>query len=193
MLENLNLYRIILASNSPRRQELLRGLGVDFEVKTLPDVCEDYPSTLSVYDVAKFIAKEKAEAYTSCLLKNDLIITADTVVISDGKVLGKPKNGAEAYCMIKQLSGKQHEVVTGVCVQTKDKTILFDTLTEVLFAELSDDEINYYIDKYSPYDKAGAYGVQEWIGYVGVEAIKGSYFNVMGLPVQKLYQVLKDF
>ncbi len=193
MLDNLKPYKVILASKSPRRQELLRGLGIDFKVKTLSDVSEDYPSNLSALEVAKYIAREKAEAYEPFLMDKELIITADTVVVVDDEVLGKPVDRQEAKAMLCKLSGKTHQVITGVCILTQDKQVLFDASTDVTFAKLTDEEINFYIDTYSPFDKAGAYGVQEWIGYIGVEFMQGSYFNVMGLPVQKLYTELKLF
>ncbi len=191
MLTNLSPYKILLASKSPRRQELLKGLGVDFEVKTLNDVSEEFPADLPQNEVAKFVAKEKADAYIPYLQEGELIITADTIVLSDNKVLGKPKDREEAVEMIKQLSGNLHQVITGVCILTKSNQLIFDATTDVKFAILTDEEIDYYVDTYAPFDKAGAYGVQEWIGYIGVEYIKGSYFNVMGLPVQRLYRELK--
>lgn len=191
MLLNLAPYKILLASKSPRRQELLKGLGVEFEVQTLNDIREDFPLDLPQHEVAKYIAQEKADAYVPYLNDGELIITADTIVLSNAKVLGKPKDRAEAVDMLKQLSGHQHQVITGVCILTKSKRIVFDATTDVKFAELTDDEISFYVDNYAPFDKAGAYGVQEWIGYIGVEYINGSYFNVMGLPVQRLYRELK--
>lgn len=192
MLNNLDKYRIILASNSPRRHELLKGIGVSFEVKTLSDVDETYPESLPAVEVAKFIANKKSEAYKDLLVENELIITADTVVIVGNEVLGKPKDREEAVAMLRLLSGKTHQVLTGVCILTKDRKHIFDSETRVRFAELNDDEISYYIDHFKPFDKAGAYGVQEWIGYIAVEAMEGSYFNVMGLPVQRLYRELKN-
>jgi septum formation protein len=188
MLEN---YHIILASNSPRRQELLKGLELDFEVYTLPDLDESYPKTLKGEEIPLFLAKKKGEAYAHLLKRNTLIITADTIVWFDNNVLGKPKNREEAVNMLQQLSGNTHQVYTGVCVKTKLKEITFCTRSDVRFAILDDEEINFYIDKFTPYDKAGSYGVQEWIGYIGVEYITGSFYNIMGLPVQKLYRELK--
>lgn len=190
MLDNLKKYKVILASNSPRRHELLSGLGIEFTIKTLKDVDESYPSTLQPIAVAKYIAQKKADAYKEAIKEDELLITADTVVVASGEILGKPKDKADAQRMLRLLSGVTHEVVTGVCILTKDQHVLFDTQTEVTFARLSEDEINYYIDTYKPYDKAGAYGIQEWIGFVGVESIAGSYFNVMGLPIQRLYREL---
>lgn len=192
MLDNLNNYRVILASKSPRRQELLEGLGIDFQVKTLSDVNEDFPQGTPVLETAKYVASKKAEAYMPYLLETDLIITADTVVIIGDEVLGKPADREEAISMLKQLSGATHKVLTGVCVQTKEQRVLFDACTEVRFSTLDDAEIAYYVDTFKPFDKAGAYGVQEWIGYIGVEYMSGSYYNIMGLPIQKLYATLKE-
>ena len=191
MLDNLSNYRLILASNSPRRRELLQGLGVNYEVRTLPDVDESYPDTLSGGEIPLYIACEKAQAYRPLLQKNELMITADTIVWMDGRVLGKPADRTEAEAMLHLLSGASHRVYTGVALTTQAWQRSFVAETEVRFAPLSDDEIAYYLDRFRPYDKAGAYGIQEWIGYIGVEYMKGSYFNVMGLPVQRLYQELK--
>lgn len=182
--------RLILASNSPRRKELLGGLGLEFEVRTLNDIDESYPSDLKGEEIPKYIAKVKADAYRKTMADDELIITADTIVYADGEVLGKPTDRADAQRMLHQLSGKWHEVITGVSIVTKEKTRQFATKTEVQFASLTDEQIDYYIDNYRPYDKAGAYGIQEWIGYVGVKSLRGSYFNVMGLPVQRLYTEL---
>ena len=191
MLENLNKYKIILASNSPRRKELLSGLGVDYEVKTLPDVDESYPDGLSGEEIAKHIARGKAEAYRSLILADELVITADTIVWLDGTVMGKPKDEEEAKDMLMRLSGKTHQVITGVCLTTASTQKTFATVTDVTFATLTDEEVDYYDTRYQPMDKAGSYGVQEWIGFVGVENLSGSYFNVMGLPIQRLYTELK--
>lgn len=195
-------YKIILASNSPRRKELLAGLDVPFEVKVIAGVDESYPNTLPVYDVAEFIARKKAEAYRSLLADDVLVLTADTVVIAPtadeqndqegkGVILGKPKDAAEASRMLHLLSGKTHHVVTGVCLTTHREQRHFSVVTEVSFRNLADNEIDYYIEKYKPFDKAGAYGIQEWIGYVGCAGLKGSYYNVMGLPVQRIYEEVK--
>ena len=198
-------YKIILASNSPRRRELLAGLDVNFEVKVLNGIDESYPDDLDAYQVAEFIAQKKAEAYRSLLNEEEssaeecLILTADTVVIApaaneqndqEGKgiILGKPKTADDAVRMLRMLSGKTHHVVTGVCLTTKDGQRHFSVTTEVSFKELTDWEINYYISHYRPFDKAGAYGIQEWIGYIGCTGVNGSYFNVMGLPVQRIYE-----
>ena len=198
-------YKIILASNSPRRRELLAGLDVNFEVKVLNGIDESYPDDLDAYQVAEFIAQKKAEAYRSLLNEEEssaeesLILTADTVVIApaadeqndqEGKgiILGKPKTADDAVRMLRMLSGKTHHVVTGVCLTTKEEQRHFSVTTEVSFKELTDWEINYYISHYKPFDKAGAYGIQEWIGYIGCTGLNGSYFNVMGLPVQRIYE-----
>lgn len=198
-------YKIILASNSPRRRELLAGLDVNFEVKVLNGIDESYPDDLGAYQVAEFIAQKKAEAYRSLLneeessAEENLILTADTVVIApaaneqndqEGKgiILGKPKTADDAVRMLRMLSGKTHHVVTGVCLTTKEEQRHFSVTTEVSFKELTDWEINYYISHYKPFDKAGAYGIQEWIGYIGCTGLNGSYFNVMGLPVQRIYE-----
>ena len=191
MLENLNKYKIILASNSPRRKELLSGLGVDYEVKTLPDVDESYPDGLSGEEIAKHIARGKAEAYRLLIQADELVITADTIVWLDGTVMGKPKDEEEAKDMLMRLSGKTHQVITGVCLTTASMQKTFATVTDVTFAILTDEEVDYYVTRYQPMDKAGSYGVQEWIGFVGVENLSGSYFNVMGLPIQRLYTELK--
>lgn len=192
MLDNLKKYKVILASNSPRRKELLAGLGVDYEVRTLPDVDESYPDTLQGADIPLYIAKEKADAYVTMMQPGELMITADTIVWLDGRVLGKPVDREDAMRMLRDLSGRTHEVFTGVCITTTDWQRSFAAQTEVRFAALSEDEIAYYVDAFRPMDKAGAYGVQEWIGFIGVENISGSYYNIMGLPVQKLYRELLE-
>ena len=191
MLDNLKKYRIILASNSPRRKELLSGLGVAYEVRTLPDVDESYPDALQGGDIPLYIAREKAAAYRELLQPDELMITADTIVCLDGRVLGKPRDREDALQMLRDMSGRTHEVFTGVCLTTTAWQRSFMSQTEVRFAALTEDEIEWYVDKYRPMDKAGAYGVQEWIGYVGVEYMAGSYFNIMGLPMQRLYRELK--
>ena len=190
MLDNLKKFNIVLASNSPRRKELMSGLGVDYVVKTLPDVDESYPDTLQGEEIPAYISREKAEAYQSMIEPDELLITADTIVWMNGEVLGKPKDREHAIRMLRKLSGASHQVITGVCLTTKGWQNSFTVTTDVTFAVLSEEEIVYYVDKYSPMDKAGAYGVQEWIGFIGVESISGSYYNVMGLPVQKLYREL---
>lgn len=190
MLDNLKKFNIVLASNSPRRKELMSGLGVDYVVKTLLDVDESYPDTLQGEEIPAYISREKAEAYQSMIEPDELLITADTIVWMNGEVLGKPKDREDAIRMLRKLSGASHQVITGVCLTTKGWQNSFTVTTDVTFAVLSEEEIVYYVDKYSPMDKAGAYGVQEWIGFIGVESISGSYYNVMGLPVQKLYREL---
>lgn len=190
MLDNLKKYKVILASNSPRRKELLAGLGVSYEVRTLPDVDESYPETLQGADIPLYIAKEKADAYRDMLQPGELMITADTIVWLDGKVLGKPKDREDALRMLRDMSGRTHEVFTGVCLTTTEWQRSFAARTEVSFSILGEEEIAYYVDKFRPMDKAGAYGVQEWIGFIGVENISGSYYNIMGLPVQRLYREL---
>lgn len=195
-------FKIILASNSPRRKELLAGLDVPFEVNVLPGIDESYPDTLDAYDTAQYIACKKADAYRGLLAEegNDeaVVLTADTVVIAPsadshgGKaiVLGKPKDVEDAHAMLRLLSGKTHHVVTGVCLTTRKHQLQFSVTTEVSFKQFTDAEIDYYIEHYRPFDKAGAYGIQEWIGYVGCTGLKGSYYNVMGLPVQRIYEEL---
>ena len=186
-------YKIILASNSPRRKELLAGLDVQFEVRIIPGIDESYPDTLPTMEIAEYIAQKKAKAYRETMADDELIITADTIVVLDDKVLGKPKDAEEARCMLHALSGKTHQVVTGVVLTTKELQKHFSVVSNVTFKTLSDNEIDYYVDTYKPMDKAGAYGIQEWIGYVGVTRLEGSYFNVMGLPVQRIYEAMKEF
>ena len=189
----VNNYHIILASNSPRRRELLGGLDIDFEVKVLPDIEENYPDHLETPEIPVYIATEKAAAYKDMMAENDLIITADTVVVLGDEVLGKPVNLDDARRMLRELSGQTHQVITGVCLMTREHQRSFAVTTDVTFKELTDAEINYYVEKYQPLDKAGAYGIQEWIGYIGVTGLEGSYFNVMGLPVQRIYNELLQF
>ena len=191
MLENLNKYKVILASNSPRRKELLSGLGIDYEVKTLPDIDESFPEGLSEVETAAYIARAKADAYRATMQADELIITADTIVWLDGEVMGKPEDEEDACRMLRALSGQTHQVITGVCLTTQDSQKAFATVTDVTFCSLSEEEISFYVEHYRPMDKAGSYGIQEWIGFVGVESISGSYFNVMGLPIQRLYTELK--
>lgn len=183
-------YKVVLASGSPRRRELLKGLDIDFVVKSLPDPDESFPETLLAEEIPLYIARNKAEAYRSSMQPGELVITADTIVWIDETVLGKPQSNEDAGDILRKLSGRTHEVITGVCLTTSKWQKSFTTITQVSFSELTDEEISYYIEKYHPMDKAGAYGVQEWIGYIGVERICGSYYNVMGLPVQKLYKEL---
>ena len=185
--------RLILASNSPRRRELLAGLGYPYEVRVLKDIDESYPETLRGSEVASHISRKKAEAYRATMAEDEIIITADTIVCLDDKVLGKPADEAEAMDMLRNLSGRTHQVYTGVTIVAADGDTTFVSRTDVTFAALTDEEIQNYVTRYRPMDKAGAYGIQEWIGYIGVEHIEGSYFNVMGLPVQRLYIELKKY
>ena len=191
--EIMDNYHIILASNSPRRRELLSGLDLDYEVKVLPDIEESYPEGLPTAEIPVYIATEKAAAYQTLMSDDELIITADTVVVLGDEVLGKPTDLDDARRMLHELSGKTHQVITGVCLMTREKQHQFAVTTDVTFKELTDEEIDYYVEKYQPLDKAGAYGIQEWIGYIGVTGLNGSYFNVMGLPVQRIYKELKVF
>ena len=193
MLENLKKYKVILASNSPRRKELLAGLDIPYEVKVIPGIEESYPDTLKGDEIPQYLSRKKAEAYRDRMAGDELIITADTIVWLDDKVLGKPADEAEACAMLRMLSGRTHAVLTGVTVMTKERHVTFAVESKVTFDELSEEEISYYVSHYHPTDKAGAYGIQEWIGYVGVWGLEGSYFNVMGLPVQRLYNELKQF
>ena len=186
-------YKIILASNSPRRKELLAGLDVEFEVKVLPGIDESYPDNLPVEKIPQYIAQEKAEAYRNLIDEETLVITADTVVVLGDEILGKPKDDEDACRMLRELSGKTHQVITGVCLTTLRKQKRFAVTTNVTFKAFTDDEINYYVSHYHPLDKAGAYGIQEWIGHIGVTALNGSYFNVMGLPVQRIYSEMQRF
>lgn len=194
---NLNC-PLILASNSPRRQQILKEAGFDFKVKTKP-LNEDYPSHLKTEQIAVYLAESKAKALKDEINK-EIVIAADTIVClpapmqsGNDEILGKPRNQSEAFEMLKKLSGSKHEVITGVCLLSKDKEISFYDKTEVWFRELKETEINYYIENFKPFDKAGGYGIQEWIGLIGIEKINGSYFNVMGLPVHKVYEELKKF
>lgn len=193
LLDDLKRYNVILASNSPRRRELLADLGIDFQVKTLKGVDESYPHDLPVLEIAEYISRKKAHAYKSQMSADQLIITADTVVILGDEVLGKPADDADARRMLCELSGKTHKVVTGVTIATTCNIKSFSAVTDVEFAPLSDEDINYYVDHYRPLDKAGAYGIQEWIGCMGVRHISGSFYNVMGLPLHRLYSELNQF
>ena len=186
-------WKIILASNSPRRKELLAGLDLQFEVRVLQDIDESYPHDLPTLKIAEFISKKKADAYVETMADDELVITADTVVILGDEVMGKPHDEADAKRMLGELSGQTHQVATGVTLFTRERQMSFSVVTDVTFKQLSADEIDYYVHTYHPMDKAGAYGIQEWIGYIGVTALKGSYFNVMGLPVQRIYEALKTF
>ena len=183
--------KIILASNSPRRKELLAGLGLPFEVHVLEGIDESYPHDLLVSEVALYIARKKAAAYRQMIVDDELVLPADTVVIVGDEILGKPVDEADAVRMLRLLSGKTHQVTTGVCLLTAAQEHAFDVTTDVTFKSLSDEEIRYYVTRYKPFDKAGAYGIQEWIGYIGVTCLHGSYYNVMGLPVQRIYSELQ--
>ena len=183
-------YKVILSSNSPRRKELFAGLGIDFEVRVISGIDESYPSDIPLKDVPQYIAKEKAAAYD--IATDELVVTADTVVIVDNEILGKPVDEDEARKMLRKLSGRSHEVITGVCLTTCELQRSFAVTSEVTFKKLSEEEIEYYVKNYHPLDKAGAYGIQEWIGYIGVTSLYGSYFNVMGMPVQRIYEELRN-
>ncbi len=184
---------LILSSNSPRRQELLRGLGIPFKVFVIDGIDESYPADMPAEDVAEHIAVKKAAPYAENIKGTDnVVLTADTVVVCEGEIMGKPKNEADAHRMLRKLSGKTHQVYTGVCLTAEGSQRHFSVRTDVTFRELADDEIWHYIRTYKPFDKAGAYGIQEWIGYVGISGINGSYYNVMGLPVQRIYKELKS-
>ena len=186
-------YKLLRASNSPRREELLRGIDIDFEIKVLPNIDESYPLDLPVEEVAEFVAQMKAKSYISILKEDELLITADTVVVLDGTIYGKPINKKDAAEMLRSLSGRTHRVISGVCLTSITKQTSFSVASDVEFEQLTVEEIEYYIERYSPFDKAGSYGVQEWIGYIGVKHINGSYFNIMGLPIQRLYRELISF
>lgn len=185
-------YEIILASKSPRRQQLLRDLGLTFSVQSM-DIPEVFPEGLGMTEVPVYLAELKAEAFRPILKNNQLVITADTIVSLDGQVINKPSDYSDGFRMLRDLSGKKHQVLTGVCLLTTEKKVSFYASTDVWFKDLSDEEIHYYLENFHPYDKAGAYGIQEWIGYIGIHHIEGSFFNVMGLPVQSLYEHLKLF
>lgn len=191
MLNNLNKYDVVLGSNSPRRRELLNDMGVTFRVEAIKGIDENYPANLPVEKIPVYLACIKAEGHP--LKDNELLITADTVVVLDDAVLGKPVGEADARRMLRDLSGRAHRVISGVCVTTVERSESFTDTSIVHFAELTDDEIDYYIEHYRPFDKAGAYGIQEWIGNIGISGINGDFYNVMGLPTRKLYQLLKTF
>ena len=186
-------YKIILASNSPRRKELLAGIDVQFEVRVIQDIDESYPADLPTKDIAEYISHKKAAVYQQQMAPDELIITADTIVVLGNEVMGKPHDEADARRMLGELSGRTHQVITGVTLTTIQKQISFSVETDVTFKALSDSEIDYYVSHYEPFDKAGAYGIQEWIGHIGVTGLHGSYFNVMGLPVQRIYEALSNF
>lgn len=185
-------YQIILGSKSPRRQELLASLDIPFEIRKI-EIDESFPADLSPVDVPEFLARKKGQHQLSEMQDNEMIITSDTVVVCENQTMGKPKDALEAKEMLRFLSGKTHQVVTGVCIATKSKTVSFSDTTDVTFKALSDEQIDYYVRQYQPFDKAGSYGIQEWIGMTGISSIKGSFYNVMGLPVEKLFDVLKKW
>ena len=183
-------HQLILGSKSPRRQELIKGLGFDYEIRTL-DTDESYPADIKPLQIASYLAEIKAKALLPTLRENELLLTSDTVVVTNEAVLGKPRNKEEAKNMIASLSGQTHQVITGVHLATLSSDFTFDVTTEVVFADLEEWEIEYYVEAFAPYDKAGSYGILEWIGYVGIEKMNGSYYNVMGLPTSELWKVLK--
>ncbi|MBE0640010.1 MAG: septum formation protein Maf [Bacteroidales bacterium] len=186
-------YKIVLASNSPRRQELLKLMGIDFRIRIKP-VDENYPDGLTPDEVARYLCEKKAMAFEPDELSvGELLITADTIVCLGGEIMNKPEDRSHAIEMLRKLSGKKHQVITGVALRSLEKMTSFTVSTDVVFKKLSDDDISFYVDNYKPFDKAGAYGIQEWIGFVGIERIDGSYFNVVGLPTARLYKELEEF
>lgn len=191
--EKLKDYRLILASHSPRRRQLLRDCGLEYTLADPYEVEEIYPDTLPCEEVPVYLSRLKSEAYPTSLNERDILITADTVVILDHDILGKPHDREDAIVMLERLSGRTHRVITGVTLRSGIRSLSFDARSEVRFGPLSQEAIIYYIDQYRPFDKAGSYGIQEWIGYVGIESIEGSFYNVMGLPIQKLYDQLNRF
>lgn len=193
MLENLSKYNVLLASKSPRRRELLQQLRIPFKVISIGGVDESFPVDISPLDAAQYVSQKKAEAYREKISGNEMIITADTMVVVDDLIFGKPKDSAQATEMLKTLSGRTHQVVTGVTISTLERMRAFSVVTNVTFAPIDDDDIRYYIENFQPFDKAGAYGIQEWIGCIAVSSINGSYYNVMGLPVHRLYHELRKF
>ena len=191
--DKLKSFRLILASQSPRRRQLLADAGIEYELAPRFECDEVFPEDLPAAEVAEYLSRLKSEAYPLPLEKNDILLTADTVVVAGGEVLGKPADRADAIAIIEKLSGKEHEVITGVTLRSADAVKSFSSHSKVRFRPLSQEEIEYYVDTYSPMDKAGAYGIQEWIGYVGIEGIEGSFYNVMGLPIQRVYCELNEF
>ena len=190
--EKLTHHNIILASSSPRRQQICKDLGFNFTIRTIP-VNEIYPQQLKAKEITEYLAKLKADVFKDILKNNDLLITSDTIVWFNDKALEKPKSKEEAFIMLKSLSNKYHEVFTSICLTSTSKQVLFSDITKVYFKKLSDDELNYYVDNFETQDKAGAYGIQDWLGLIGINKIEGSYYNVMGLPVHKLYEELIKF
>lgn len=193
MLENIKAYKVFLASKSPRRRELLQMLRIPFSVISIGGIDETFPDSIPAIDVPQFISDKKADAYHDKIDENEMIITADTMVICEDRIMGKPKDREDAVEMLLFLSGKTHQVATGVTITTRDRRTSFTSVTEVTFADLSEEDARFYVDNYHPLDKAGAYGIQEWIGAVAVSGINGSFYNVMGLPVHRLYHELKLF
>ena len=192
IIDKLNDFKIILASRSPRRQQLLRELGLKFDV-VVEEYDESYPAGLTGEEIARYVSYEKAALFRNRLSENEIVIAADTIVWCNNKVLGKPADREDAIAILKEISGNTHEVITGVSLRTKNREMTFSDTTKVTFEAFSEEEIHYYIDNFKPYDKAGAYGIQEWIGIIACSHIDGSYFNVVGLPVQRLYRELQDF
>jgi septum formation protein len=193
ILKNLQDKKIILASQSPRRQELLKGIGIEFEIEVKKDIDESFDPDMPFEQVAEYLARKKAENYKEIITNNTILITADTIVCTDDEILNKPANKQEAKSMLFALSGKKHKVITGVCIKSASKEASFSSESIVYFDKLASEEIDYYIENYQPYDKAGAYGIQEWIGYIGITRLEGSYYNVVGLPIQLVYSELKTF
>lgn len=191
--DTLKNHRLILASQSPRRRQLLSDCGLEYELAERYEVEELFPATMEADEVPVYLSRLKSEGYPAELAKNDILLTADTVVIVDRQILGKPADEAEAYAMLRTLSGRAHRVTTGVTLRSKSRVESFAVQSDVYFRALTDEEIDYYVERYRPMDKAGSYGIQEWIGYVGIERIDGSFYNVMGLPVQRVYAALAEF
>ncbi len=191
--EKLRPYRLLLASQSPRRRELISGCGLPFEVAPRYDCEEIYPADLAAEEVPLYLSQLKSRAYPAPLGEKEILLTADTVVILDGEVLGKPRNREDALCMLRRLGGRRHTVVSGVTLRSPHRMRTFDARTSVWLRQLEEEEIAYYVDTFHPFDKAGSYGIQEWIGYAAIERIEGSFYNVMGLPIQKVYTELNKF
>ena len=191
LMDNLSKYHIVLASGSPRRQQFLKDLGLAFEIR-LKEIEEVFPETLKAQEITDYLSKLKAQAFKNQIATNEILITSDTIVWLENKAIGKPKDADDAFKILRNLSGKTHEVITSVCFTTKDTSEIINDITKVTFSELSDEAIWYYIKEYKPFDKAGAYGIQEWIGLIGISKIEGSYTNVVGLPTEKVYQYLSN-